>query len=276
MKHLKLSQFAGSNFHYVKHTLDYFLDSMNRLEIPTVELYLTYPHFSVEDASPACAAALSRRLRDRGISVCCATYEQCSYPVNIATEDDAVRMRSLHTLARVFAIARDIGSPYVQVLGGRGSYDLPDEDAWKRAAESLSWLSEKAQACQVTMVIEEASRHVTNTVYTTPLTRKMLDEVGSPYFRAMLDNCATATAGEDFRECIRILGDDFCHMHFADGNPGGHYIPGEGWLPINDVLSAVDDAGYNGAITFELYNKAYEFDPELYMKKCFEYIRGIL
>ncbi len=276
MEHLRREQFAGSNFHYIKHTLDYFLSSMDLLEIPLIEFYMACPHFSPMDASWQDALRLRKKLARSGRKICCTTFEQCTYPVNIASEDPALRARSIETLKRVIEFSALLESPYTQVLGGRGSYDLPEQDAWKRAREAFQILAETGEKYGVCLVIEEASKHTTNTVCSTPLTRKMIDEVGSPYFRAMLDNCATETAGEDFRECVRLLGNDFRHMHFADGNPGGHWIPGEGNLPLSRYLTILDEFGYEGAVTFELYNKAYEMDPHFYMKHCFEWIEMLI
>lgn len=272
MKHLKASQFAGSNFHYIKHTLDFFLKSMAELDIHLVEFYMACPHFSVFDATFQDVKTLKKKFDDHDIKLCCTTLEQCTYPINIATEDKAIRERSIETLKKTIEYTAMLDCPYTQVLGGRGSYDLPESDAWKRSYEALHYLAEKGSQCNVSMVIEEASWFTSNTVYTTPLTRKMLDEINSPYFKAMLDNCATETAKEDFRECMKLLGDDMRHMHFADGIPGGHFIPGEGNLPLMDYLNILDDFAYEGAITFELYNRKYELEPHYYMKKCFDFV----
>ncbi len=276
MKNLKLEQFAGSNFHYIKHTLDYFLASMKKLDIHLVEFYMAAPHFNPPDMTSQDVIALKKKLADQEIRLCCTTYEQCTYPVNIASESEVIRTRSIRELERVIEYTAMLDCPYTQVLGGRGSYDLPESEAWKRSQEALCRLSEKGRENNVTLVIEEASWFTTNTVYSTPLTRKMIDEVNSPNFKAMLDNCATGTAKEDFRECMAILGPDFRHMHYADGTPGGHFIPGEGNLPLLDYLDALDDANYQGAVTFELYNRKYELEPHIYMEKCFDFIRNNL
>ena len=275
MKNLKREQFAGSNFHYMKYSFDYFLESMRKLGIRTIEFYLACPHFVPEDLTVFDVGVIAKKIRDAGLSVCCTTYEQCRYPVNIATENRAVRERSIKTLQKVIEFSEILESPLTQVLGGQGSYDFPDEDAWKRAVESFGILSETAEKHRVCMVIEEASRHVTNTVYSTPLTRKMLDEVDSPWLKAMLDTCAVENAGEDFLECVRLLGPDVRHMHFADGIPGGHFIPGEGKLPLKKYLDILDETGYGHKITFELYNNSYEFEPEYYMKRCFDYLEEV-
>lgn len=270
---LRYEQFAGSNFHYIKHTLEHFLRSMEELDVHLVEFYMTCPHYNAWAATTEDAKKLKGQLAQREIKLCCTTFEQCTYPVNIASEDDTYRRQSIALLEQVIAHTAELECPYTQVLGGRGSYDLPPEEAWKRAADSFSALAKTAERYGVTMVIEEASWFTTNTVYTTPLTRKMLDEVNNPHLKAMLDNCATETAGEDFSECLALLGPDMRHMHFADGTPGGHFIPGEGALVLEKYLHTLDDFGYTGAITFELYNRKYELEPHKYMQSCFDYAK---
>ncbi len=276
MKNLHYEQFAGSNFHYAKHSLDFFLNSMDRLGIRYIEFYLNYPHLSMFDAGPADVERVAKKIKERNIRLCCTTLEQCGpYPINLATEDDAVRKRSIATMEKVLEYSAVLECPVTQVLGGWASFDLPAEDAWKRVAESFFILTKKAESVGVGMVIEAASKYTTNTIYSVPLIRKMLDEINHPYLNAMLDNCATETAGDDFRDSVALLGSNLRHMHFADGDPGGHYIPGEGNLPMKSYIDALDDANYKGAISFELYNKKYEFEPELYMKKCFEYAASL-
>ena len=122
------------------------------------------------------------------------------------------------------------------------------------------------------MVIEAASYNTTNVVYDTSRIRRMLDEIGSHNLKSMLDTCAVAMAGEDFRTDLKVLGKDMVHLHFADGTPLGHLIPGEGELPLMDYLTALDEFGYTGAIPFEIYNRLYDFDPETTMKKCLEFL----
>ena len=275
MKNLKISQFAGSNFHYTKQSFGFFLRSMDKLDVHLVEFYMACPHFSIFDATDSDVRRLKKDFDDYDIKICCTTLEQCTYPINIATEDEVIRARSILNLEKVIEYTATLGCPYTQVLGGRGSLDLPEHDAWERAVDALGRLAEKGKQCGVTMVIEEASRLTTNTVYTTSLTRKILNEVNSPCFKAMLDNCATETAKEKFSDCLSVLGKDMRHMHFADGNPGGHFIPGEGNLPLKSYLDDLDAFEYDGAITFELYNKQYELEPHFYMEKCFDYVKAL-
>lgn len=272
MKTLKTTQIASSNYHYIKYSLPYFLDSMARLDQHLIEFYAASPHLSIEDATYVTVNDLKRELDAREIRVCCLTQEQCVYPINIACEDDAIRERSVQTFFKTIEFAAQLQAPYAQIVCGRGYFDNPEEDAWKRSVQSMARIVDKAERYGVTMVIEAASYNTTNVVYDSPRIRRMLDEISSPNLKCMLDTCAVAMAKEDIREDLALLGADMVHLHFADGTPLGHLIPGEGNLPLLDYLNALDEFGYTGAIPFEIYNRLYDFDPEETMKKCLAYL----
>ena len=272
MKKLTRTQIASSNYHYIKYSLAFFLDSMERLDQHLIEFYAACPHLSVEDTTYAEVAALKRELNRRKIEVCCFTQEQCVYPINIACENDVIRERSVGTFLKAIEFANQLETPLVQIVCGRGYFDGSEEDAWKRSCESIARIVSYAERFNVTMVIEAASYNTTNVVFDTPRIKKMIKEIGSPNLKAMLDTCAVAMAKEDFREDLRLLGEDMVHLHFADGTPLGHFVPGEGTLPFKDYLCALDEFGYSGAIPFEIYNRKYDFDPEKTMKKCLDFL----
>ena len=275
MKNLKRSQIAGSNYHYIKFSLDYFLDSMEKLNVSQIEFYAASPHFSIEDQTWDSAVKIQKRILSQGLSVCCFTQEQCYYPINIACEDKTIRDRSLETFFKTIEFSELFGAPCAQVIAGRGYFDNPESDAWKRSVESMHKIVEKASKHNVIMVLEAASYNTTNVVYNTKLIRKMIDEIKSSFLKGMLDTCAVNQIGEelDFKQCLQLLGKDMRHLHFADGNPGGHLLPGEGYLPLTEYLHILDEFGYQYAIPFEIYNRIYDFKPHDHMKVCLDFLR---
>ena len=276
VKTLTRAQIACSNYHYLKSSLPYFLQSMSNLNQHLIEFYAACPHLSIEDATYSDVAKLKHELDARDISVCCLTQEQCVYPINIACEDEVIRERSVQTFFKTIEFAAQLQAPYAQIVCGRGYFDQSEEAAWERSVQSLRRIVDKATRYGVTMVIEAASYNTTNVVYNTGRIRRMLDEINSPNLKSMLDTCAVAMAEEDFRTDLAILNEDMVHLHFADGTPLGHLIPGEGNLPLKDYLLALDDFGYTGAIPFEIYNRLYDFDPEETMKKCLDYLYQVI
>ncbi len=276
IKHLKRAQIAASNYHYIKYSLDYFLKSMEKLEQHLIEFYAASPHMSIEDVTYKEIAALKKRLEEQDIKVCCFTQEQCVYPINIACEEEAIRERSIGTFLKSIEAAAVLGADYCQIVAGRGYFERSEDEAWKRSAESIRRIVDKAERYGVTMVLEAASYNTTNVVYTTERMRRMIDEIGSPNLKGMLDTCAVAMAGEDFRQDMELLGSDMVHLHFADGNPLGHFIPGEGELSLKEYLQVLDDFHYQGAIPFEIYNRKYDFHPEETMMRCIDFMNTVI
>ena len=71
-----------------------------------------------------------------------------------------------------------------------------------------------------------------------------------------------------------LLGGDMRHLHFADGTPLGHFVPGDGKgnLPLEDYMKALDTFGYKHGISLEIYNKIYDFEPIKYSEMCKRFI----
>lgn len=50
----------------------------------------------------------------------------------------------------------------------------------------------------------------------------MLNSISSPFLKGMVDTIPLAVEGENLADYFEQLQDDFIHIHFIDGNPGGH------------------------------------------------------
>lgn len=273
MANLKKEQLLGSNFHYSRFSFSYFLDAMERLGTRRIELWAASPHFYVDDYDIGSMLALRKELRKRKIEIACFTPEQCIYPINIAANESEVRERSIRYFEKTLECAAVLDAPLVQITAGRGNRDANPDDVYGRSVESILRLTRKAESYGITFVLEATSEY-TSHVNTTEQIRRMIDDVGSSSFSGMLDVCQVANANEDMLEDLQLLGDDMRHLHFADGTPLGHFVPGDGkgHLPLEDYMRALDEFGYQHGISLEIYNKIYDFDPVHYSQMCKEYI----
>ena len=123
MKNLTIEQICVSNFPYYKYSLEYALDSLERMGGKYLEMYACDPHFHVDDCTLADARALKLKIKNHGLTTMCFTPEQCNYPVNIAAKNPVARKRSI-----------DIKSPssLPQNLTVICASSLPVLDAWMR------------------------------------------------------------------------------------------------------------------------------------------------
>ena len=93
-KNLTRDQFILSNFPYIDYSLDYALDSLQRLGAGKLEFYGAEPHFCMDDITNADMKVLKRKLDERGLSVVELNPENCAYPTNLSSKNPATRLRT--------------------------------------------------------------------------------------------------------------------------------------------------------------------------------------
>ena len=76
---MELSQLCAANYHYKRYTLDYFLESAERLGYQSIELWASGPHLHLEDFDAARLAELNRKIKAHHLALRCFTPEQCVY-----------------------------------------------------------------------------------------------------------------------------------------------------------------------------------------------------
>ena len=73
---MELSQLCAANYHYKRYTLDYFLESAERLGYQSIELWASGPHLHLEDFDAARLAELNRKIKH--IILLCAALRRSS------------------------------------------------------------------------------------------------------------------------------------------------------------------------------------------------------
>jgi protein FrlC len=256
---INLSQVAGMNEHYYMHTLDYFLDSMVELGIENIEFWAGSPHLYIEDTSLSRIQRIRKEIEKRDLRLICYTPEQCIYPVNIAAKEPDIRQKSMAYFRNSLEAAAELGARMFQIVPGWGYYDEPTESAWTRSRDALAILSSQAASLGILMTLEPLEAHGTNIVRNSADLRRMLDEVGAPNLKGIIDTCPMHAAGEDFSDCFETLGADLKHVHFVDS---GHCAWGEGDFPLEKYLSQLARHDYQGYLTIEICNRRYFTDPK--------------
>ena len=61
------------------------------------------------------------------------------------------------------------------------------------------------------------------------------------------------------------------HVHFLDGNPGGHLVPGDGVLELDAALQTLKDMDYTGFLGLEVLDRRYVMDPEAAMRRAMDW-----
>ena len=270
---LKKEQFLGANYAYCSHSLDYFIESMQRLDVDKIEFYAASPHCYLDDMTPERAYDIKRKLDKAGIHSVVLTAEQCNYPISISTSDPFARERSFRYYEKALEIASVLEAPYMQMVAGMHTMEDDPAECFERVTEGMYRVVKKAEKLGITIVLEaDTSTPVKNT--TDIMT--VINSVGSDNLQGLIDTNGIAHANEDFEAAVIRLGDHLKHMHFIDlREPGGHcLVPGEGDLPMEDYLRILDKHGYTGYLTPELWGRNYLANAEEAMKKALDYCRS--
>lgn len=232
------------------------------------------PHLMI----PAERTAIRRAARAAGIEITGLHWLLLTpRGLSITSADEAVRNRTVEVLMRLVDLCHDLGGR-VMVHGSPAQRSVPPGDAHEaalaRAKECFARVGNYAATAGVTYCIEPLARAEAQLVNTVAEAVAIVDEIGSPGLRTMLD---TSAAGRAESEPIAAVLDRWlptgriAHIQVNDTNRRG---PGEGELRFAPVFAALKRNAYDGVVAVEPFK--YLPNGQATAARAVGYIRGIL
>ena len=191
---------------------------------------------------------------------------------------------------RLIDLALEVGAGYV-VLHPPNARSLAD-DRGRRYVDALTKGMQRAAGADVRIAIENRAffrsgdrRYALSDLREL---RAFADELDLPL---VLDTSHAATSSYSLAEAYHILGDRLVNVHLSDMRSPPwpfrtpylhtylkhHQIPGDGQLPLTDLLSRLAADGYCGSITFEISPIAlriwWPFGVKRQLARCVAYVR---
>jgi D-psicose/D-tagatose/L-ribulose 3-epimerase len=232
--------------------------------------------------SDADAADLRRIAEDHGLAIFGLHWLLVAPAgLSIVSEDAPLRARTTGVMTRLVELCAAMGGRYL-VHGSPKQRSVPAgstrDQAWERARECLRAAGDAAAHHGVTYCLEPLSRRETDLFNTVEEAARMVQEVGSPGLRTMIDCSA---AGQTESEPVHALMERWlprgviAHVQVNDPNRRG---PGQGELdfgPILAVLARMDAAGhFPGIVAVEPFD--YVPDGPGCAARAIGYLRGVL
>lgn len=208
---------------------------------------------SVRSAADIQADVLRRMLKDRHLRLSAlATGQACLFDsLCLSSTDDAVRARTVELLQAEIRLAADFGAAVI--IGGiRGRLTgTPEEQQAQRTAavEALRDCATSAAPLGVTLVLEPINRYETNFVNTAAEALALLENVGEPSFKVLLDTFHMNLEEVSLPASIRLIGERLGYVHVADSN---RHAPGKGHTDFTSVFEALKSLGYDGVVSAEI------------------------
>jgi protein FrlC len=181
--------------------------------------------------------------------------DNCADPRPLST-DDSVRELVLNWHLHLLDMASELNSPPLCFAVGALPEGLKADEASEQLKRHIEPLVKKAESLKQPLGIEFEPEHFVNTW---AKLKPYLLEFKSDYFGVNFDIGHAACAGEDIVITLKDAQSFVNNMHFEDIKDGVHYhlVPGNGNLPLDDVLNYLRDIEYKKGLTVELYNHSH-------------------
>ena len=239
---------------YQRYPLEQAFEDAGHFGYDYIELWGGYPHAYVEDLSLTGVREVERLVQKYHIPVKCFTPEHNAYPFNYMTGDAFQWVRSMNYLEKAIELTAAMGASKMLFSAGHAGYRMSVQEIDERLQKSLERLVHKAEQQSVTLILEPLTVYESNVITGLNDLERALDKVDSPNLVGMCDLAVPFTTGEPAAEYIRRLGRRFGYLHVIDndGVSDSHILPGEGNIPLEEILREIRRAGYDGCATIEL------------------------
>lgn len=204
----------------------------------SVEICLEHPELAPATLTAKTAARIREAVIKTGLGIHSVSFHGDSLP----WPHRAAGQQAALTAARWFE-TRTV------VVNTPGSDEGLDWDALRRHFAALASLAADAG---VTVAVEPEPGLMISSVADV---LRLLDEVPSPSLAVNLDIGHAFLTEGDLLAAIASLAGKIAHVHFEDVpvNEHRHLLPGQGDVPLADVIVALWDAGFRGVLTLDLF-----------------------
>jgi sugar phosphate isomerase/epimerase len=193
--------------------------------------------------------------------------------LHLNSPDADVRRRTVDYLHAEIDFCSDLGGANMIVGSPKQRNVLPGQDCeevWDRAVGVFGALAIHAAERGVCLCIEPLAPAETNFLCTAAEARRLVDAVGHPHFRMMLDVKAMCGDEEPIPEIIRKSKGYFEHFHANDANLQG---PGFGDTDFAPIVQALREVGYDGCVSVEVFD--FSPGPETIARESLRYLKDV-
>ena len=205
------------------------------------------------------------------------TPEHNAYPYNYMIGDSSQRKEAVDYLKTAIEMGKEMGAEYTLISTGHAENTISRRQIQERLVETLRELAEYAQQIQEPVLLETLTHFETNVCTNANDLQEVLEMVDSQYLYGMCDVVVPSIEGESVMDYFMKLGDRCRHLHLVDcdGNSETHVIPGDGELPLPELLEEIQHFGYHDTATIELVT-AYIREPYVYAKRAHDRVRQMM
>ena len=271
---LKVVMFTSG---YQRNPLEHCFMDAKEYGYDYIELWGGRPHAYAPDLKAGDINEVRRLIEKYEMPVLGYTPEHNAYPYNYMIGSEAQRRDAIDYLKLSLEMAKEMGAEFVLTSPANGGYLATYDQLWSRLEKNIQELGDYAAKLEIKLVVEALTPYESNFFTRANDLVELFRRVDNPYVVGMCDIVPPFVQHESIMAYFDKLGNKMDHMHIIDGENGSdtHLIPGEGNIPIKEMLYEMKRIGYDKTATLELVTN-YINEPRFYAKRAIDNMRELM
>lgn len=271
---LKVGMFTSG---YQRNPLEHCFMDAKEYGYDYIELWGGRPHAYARDLKAGDINEVRRLIEKYEMPVLGYTPEHNAYPYNYMIGSEAQRRDAVDYLKLSLEMAKEMGAEFVLTSPANGGYLATYDQLWSRLEKNIQELGDYAAKLEIKLVVEALTPYESNFFTRANDLVELFRRVDNPYVVGMCDIVPPFVQHESIMAYFDKLGNKMDHMHIIDGENGSdtHLIPGEGNIPIKEMLYEMKRIGYDKTATLELVTN-YINEPRFYAKRAIDNMRELM
>ena len=271
---LKVGMFTSG---YQRNPLEHCFMDAKEYGYDYIELWGGRPHAYAPDLKAGDINEVRRLIEKYEMPVLGYTPEHNAYPYNYMIGSEAQRRDAVDYLKLSLEMAKEMGAEFVLTSPANGGYLATYDQLWSRLEKNIQELGDYAAKLEIKLVVEALTPYESNFFTRANDLVELFRRVDNPYVVGMCDIVPPFVQHESIMAYFDKLGNKMEHMHIIDGENGSdtHLIPGEGNIPIKEMLYEMKRIGYDKTATLELVTN-YINEPRFYAKRAIDNMRELM
>ena len=271
---LKVGMFTSG---YQRNPLEHCFMDAKEYGYDYIELWGGRPHAYAPDLKAGDINEVRRLIEKYEMPVLGYTPEHNAYPYNYMIGSEAQRRDAVDYLKLSLEMAKEMGAEFVLTSPANGGYLATYDQLWSSLEKNIQELGDYAAKLEIKLVVEALTPYESNFFTRANDLVELFRRVDNPYVVGMCDIVPPFVQHESIMAYFDKLGNKMDHMHIIDGENGSdtHLIPGEGNIPIKEMLYEMKRIGYDKTATLELVTN-YINEPRFYAKRAIDNMRELM
>ena len=271
---MKIGMFTSG---YQRNPLEHCFIDAKRFGYDYIELWGGRPHAYPPDLKNGDVETVKRFIDKYEMPVLGFTPEHNAYPYNYMIGSEAMRREAVDYLKLALDMAKAMGADYMLTSPAHAGYAATYDQIWERMLKSIKELAEHAEEVDIKLVVEPLTPYESNAFLSANDLVELCKRIDSPCLVGMIDIVPPFVMNESIMSYFDKLGNKMYHIHIIDGENGtdSHILPGDGSIPIQEMLCELKQIGYDGTATIELV-LMYINEPRMYARRAINRVRALM